>query len=190
MRGASCTELPRSGSGGAAAPPAPRFRDIPAESCWLNTCSALRFTPTKPDVGSCTVLPRIGRSTARKKRIPMLAHETGSRCVRSTKREPITISQPDVLQRFEHARNIGGIVLAVAIHANHISIAQFVGQFVSGLHRAAEAQMMRQRQALRRRPGARRRPCHRANNRRRPAPALRHVAADLGPPRSRWRPPR
>ena len=36
----------------------------------LNTSSARRFTPTNPDVGSCTALPRIGRSTSRKKRMP------------------------------------------------------------------------------------------------------------------------
>src|SRR5664280_338506 len=37
---------------------------------WRNTSSARRLTPTKPEVGSCTSLPRTGRSTRRKKRIP------------------------------------------------------------------------------------------------------------------------
>ena len=68
----------------------------------------------------------------------------GDEPFRSTKRDPITISQPEVSQRFEDPRNIGGIVLAVAIHANHVLEAQLESQLVSGLDAAAQPQMMRQ----------------------------------------------
>ena len=53
-----------------------------------------------------------------------------------------------VLQALEDARNVARIVLAIAIHANHVVVAQLEGQLVAGLHAAAQAQMMRQRQHL------------------------------------------
>ena len=50
------------------------------------------------------------------------------------------------LQRFENLGNVARIVLAVAIDADHVVVAQLEGQPVAGLHAAAQAQMMRQRQ--------------------------------------------
>ena len=75
--------------------------------------------------------------------------------VPSTNREPITISQPVVFEPLEDARDVAGVVLAVAVHADHVLEAQFVRQFVAGLHAAAQAQMVRQRQHRRRRRRAR-----------------------------------
>ena len=77
----------------------------------------------------------------------------------SSKREPITISQPDLFSRLEDARDVARVVLAVAIHADDVFEAQLVGQLVSGLHAAAQAEMVRQRQTSRRRPRAPRRWC-------------------------------
>ena len=61
-----------------------------------------------------------------------------------TKREPITISQPLVRRRSQHARDIARVVLAVAVHADHVLVAEFVGQLVAGLHATAQAQVMGQ----------------------------------------------
>ena len=57
----------------------------------LKTSSALRFTPTKPDVGSCTGLPKIGRSTSRKNRIPSERIALVLLPCCSTKRDPMTM---------------------------------------------------------------------------------------------------
>ena len=50
------------------------------------------------------------------------------------------------LQRFENFRDIARIVLPVAIHADHVIETQFVRELIARLHRAAQSQMMRQRQ--------------------------------------------
>ena len=50
------------------------------------------------------------------------------------------------LESLEHAGNIARVVLPVAIHANHELEAEFVGQFVPGLHAAAQTEMVRQGQ--------------------------------------------
>ena len=71
----------------------------------LKTSSARRFTPTNPEVGSCTGRPRMGRSTIRKNWMPRPRTALVASPLSSTKREPITISQP-VLQRLEHPRDV------------------------------------------------------------------------------------
>ena len=61
----------------------------------LNTCSAFRFTPTNPEVGSRTSLPRMGRRIMRKKRMPSERARLVYTCSPSTNRDPMTISHPD-----------------------------------------------------------------------------------------------
>ena len=45
-------------------------------------------------------------------------------------------------------RNITGIMLAVAIDADHVLIAEFEGKFVACLHAATESEVMRQAQNM------------------------------------------
>ncbi len=47
-------------------------------------------------------------------------------------------------QGLEQIRNVLGIVLAVAIHANDVFVAELISQFVSGLDTSAQAQMIGQ----------------------------------------------
>ena len=47
-------------------------------------------------------------------------------------------------QCVEQSRYVFGIVLAIAIHADHIFVAQLVGQFVSGLEASAQSQVVGQ----------------------------------------------
>ena len=61
----------------------------------LKTWSAARFTPTNPEVGSRTGLPRIGRSTRRKNRIPRPRRKLDGSNSPFMNREPMTISQPE-----------------------------------------------------------------------------------------------
>ena len=56
------------------------------------------------------------------------------------------MSQSVIARTFENSRDVARVVLAVAIHANHIIEAQFVGQPVAGLHAAAQAQVIGQAQ--------------------------------------------
>ena len=50
------------------------------------------------------------------------------------------------LEPLEDAGNIARVVLAVAIDADHVLEAEFVGEFVAGLHAAAETEVVRQGQ--------------------------------------------
>ena len=101
----------------------------------------------------------------------------------STKREPITISQPLSRRRFVDARDIARVVLAVAVHADHVLVAQFVRQLVAGLHAAAQTRGGGAGRARARRPRAPRRRWHRPSNRRSPAPGRRAARPGRRAPR-------
>jgi len=53
------------------------------------------------------------------------------------------------IQRSEDGGNVARVVLSVAVHANHIFVAQFVRQPIPRLHASPQAQMMRKSQHLR-----------------------------------------
>src|ERR1017187_163500 len=107
---------------------------------WRNTSSARRLTPTKPEVGSCTGLPRTGRSTRRKKRMP--SERTGAGTVVGGEAGADHHFGAGRLERLENAENIAGVVLPIAIHADDELISEFPGEFVSGLHAAADTEMV------------------------------------------------
>src|ERR1035438_8292576 len=65
----------------------------------LKTARALRFTPTNPEVGSRTGLPRMGRRTMRKNRIPRPRTTPVDEPFSSMNRDPMTISQPALFNR-------------------------------------------------------------------------------------------
>src|SRR4051794_2598553 len=73
---------------------------------------------------------------------PVLSHEAGADHHLA----------PGVFQAFEDPRDIARIVLAIAIHANDVAIAELPGEFVACLDAAAKAQVVRQGQQV----GARR----------------------------------
>ena len=119
-----------------------------------NKPSAVRFTPTNPEVGSRTGLPRIGRSTARKKTIPAARNAPKLRPVAVDESRSDHHLAAFLLQRLEDRGDIARIVLAVAIHADHVVVAQLVRQPIAGLHASAQPQVMRQRQHTRAGPRA------------------------------------
>src|SRR5574340_259821 len=56
---------------------------------------------------------------------------------------------PGTPQRFVDAGNVGGVVLAVTVQADHVFVAELVCQLVASLHAAAQAKVMGQRQDAR-----------------------------------------
>src|ERR1035441_6394912 len=52
------------------------------------------------------------------------------------------------LELVEDARNVARVVLAVAVHADHVFESQLIGELVPGLHATAQAQVVGQRQHL------------------------------------------
>jgi hypothetical protein len=86
----------------------------------LKTCSALRFTPTKPEVGSCT-LSQDGAQHHAEEAYAQSADRAGAPAVSVHEARSDHHLAARRAQGFEDARDIARVMLPVSIHPDDVS---------------------------------------------------------------------